>query len=718
MVKDRPCPRSGNYAYFDNLNNRLPNYTSYIAMRKQNTADGLPKGGYRRRITDVNNTSDNGENNRDMENEDMGGADVTNVEAGEVYAQTNERSRVVQNAYRITRSSSKQSTTTYSMPINDDLVKIGTKTSKSLIKIAKSTKTQSTIPRTKKQVQEVKKLEMWSDNALSVYKQTQQIKESYRAPSTMNMLGSEFKKREYQLKKKAKKKNKNTASSSLATDNATSYVVPIPTHVVPTLTHTVSTPTHTIPTPTHAVPTPTRAVPTSTHAVPTPTHAVPTFTHTIPTSTHAIPISTAPSDQEFTARTTLTREQEYMQYHGLCEIYGDTKLESLEMLSETLRLRKSEVEQIPNFEHYVDLYRANNKWHYLESDCSTIYSEAEMQLLESVKWKRAMTNKERNERMRDKVNPHPSSNAFHTRRWNYTCSQLQKMPYECYPSICLEELSSRTQPSFKKQTSPVAKLHQNRSWENNMENYLREIQRKGSFYGVDHKGRTLYAVVDNSFEYQELFKVMTALMEISVVYPQFANPRDDRHKGHGATKVWHTIDWAARGHPEDFCMSRQATGNGSGTKLETIINLTAALERIRCTISATLEAIDVDTYVVYREVVKQATGAYKRILQACEEDVFLGEVFNTGCIGLHRDWLDVKAKLCAMTCHGWFAGGHMCFPDLGIKIPYQPGRLILACTQALEHFLALYVGVRFGMVHCSHEDRLKRVMQKMKEEAQ
>lgn len=300
---------------------------------------------------------------------------------------------------------------------------------------------------------------------------------------------------------------------------------------------------------------------------------------------------------------------------------------------------------------------------------------------------------------------YPHSGRVHTKRWKfYRRNLLQKLPFEQYMDISLEELADRSQQSFNKKSKfrPIG-------WETYMASKLRRLPDRSCF-GIDRNGKSLYVVIKNGISTEEQNQVLSALMNILIQFPeQRPNKRDARHKNNHDVFVYHLIDWCPKGHPDQPCVSKQTLANGRVLAVDSIIQLTQALKRTRIELSAMLEAINPEIYQQMRDdVTYGSTLAYQRLLQTCQEDTYLGEVFNTGCIANHRDWNDIKAGLSGMSCFGHFVGGDLCLPDLGIKIPYQPGTLILLSTQALEHFIGNFSGVRFGMVHCSHMARHKK----------
>jgi hypothetical protein len=116
--------------------------------------------------------------------------------------------------------------------------------------------------------------------------------------------------------------------------------------------------------------------------------------------------------------------------------------------------------------------------------------------------------------------------------------------------------------------------------------------------------------------------------------------------------------------------------------------------------------IDVNMHKQYLAATASSTKAYQRLLRVCEQDVYLGCVLNTGRVRNHRDWSDVFCGLSAMTPLGHFVGGDLVFPQLGVRLVYSSGTLVMCATQAIEHYITAWHGIRIGTVHCSHEARV------------
>lgn len=69
----------------------------------------------------------------------------------------------------------------------------------------------------------------------------------------------------------------------------------------------------------------------------------------------------------------------------------------------------------------------------------------------------------------------------------------------------------------------------------------------------------------------------------------------------------------------------------------------------------------------------------------------------------HRDGVDMVNGWVAMTVFGSFTGGYLCLPDLNIKVPYQPGDVILFRSALLEHYITQFEGTRYSVVFFTKE---------------
>lgn len=77
-------------------------------------------------------------------------------------------------------------------------------------------------------------------------------------------------------------------------------------------------------------------------------------------------------------------------------------------------------------------------------------------------------------------------------------------------------------------------------------------------------------------------------------------------------------------------------------------------------------------------------------------------------VGPHKDPNDARDNWTTTNCWGDFKGGHIVFPELGIKIAQMPGDLILSHAAVLTHFLE---EVQEGERFCNVRFTKKNVLQ-------
>ncbi|MCJ1399612.1 hypothetical protein MMC11_002814 [Xylographa trunciseda] len=87
-------------------------------------------------------------------------------------------------------------------------------------------------------------------------------------------------------------------------------------------------------------------------------------------------------------------------------------------------------------------------------------------------------------------------------------------------------------------------------------------------------------------------------------------------------------------------------------------------------------------------------------------------------VGPHKDSGDVKCGWVATTLEGNWTGGHVIFPELGIKINQKPGSILFARASLLLHGVRqIESGERYCMTHCTKADILKPPPQDGKDKA-
>ena len=70
-------------------------------------------------------------------------------------------------------------------------------------------------------------------------------------------------------------------------------------------------------------------------------------------------------------------------------------------------------------------------------------------------------------------------------------------------------------------------------------------------------------------------------------------------------------------------------------------------------------------------------------------------------VDAHKDRSDVPNGWVAMVCLGDFSGGYLALPDLGVKLDFKPGDIILFRSRLLEHFVTDFEGDRSSIVFVS-----------------
>ncbi|KAK5652931.1 hypothetical protein OQA88_9410 [Cercophora sp. LCS_1] len=69
----------------------------------------------------------------------------------------------------------------------------------------------------------------------------------------------------------------------------------------------------------------------------------------------------------------------------------------------------------------------------------------------------------------------------------------------------------------------------------------------------------------------------------------------------------------------------------------------------------------------------------------------------------HRDIGDVQGGLAGLLTLGRYTAANLCFPQLGIKVPYAPGACAIIRGHGLEHLVQDYSGPRFFVIGTNHE---------------
>ena len=73
-------------------------------------------------------------------------------------------------------------------------------------------------------------------------------------------------------------------------------------------------------------------------------------------------------------------------------------------------------------------------------------------------------------------------------------------------------------------------------------------------------------------------------------------------------------------------------------------------------------------------------------------------------VDAHKDQSDVPNGWVAMVCWDNFSRGYLALLDLGVKLDFKPGDIILFRSRLLEHFVTDFEGERSSMVFFTHEN--------------
>lgn len=282
---------------------------------------------------------------------------------------------------------------------------------------------------------------------------------------------------------------------------------------------------------------------------------------------------------------------------------------------------------------------------------------------------------------------------------------LPTLPFRRYSNVCLDTLAKQTQPAFNKQAKNYSGSE--------LDDYIASQITSTSYrhVAVDKNDRILYLYLPDTIQEHYVERMSLATLNLLLEFPnQFPKSKDRRH--HGATKdvsVYHFLEWSPIGHREQRCVSRQSIANGKTLAMDSIIETTESMENVRDKASVLMAIMDPLMYKAYTSATASATKAYNKILRACQRDIYLGCVINTGRVRNHRDWSDVYCGLSTMTPLGHFVGGDLVFPQLGVRLVYPTRTLVMCSTQAIEHYITEWYGIRVGTVHCSHDDRVSYI---------
>jgi hypothetical protein len=331
---------------------------------------------------------------------------------------------------------------------------------------------------------------------------------------------------------------------------------------------------------------------------------------------------------------------------------------------------------------------------HLASDINHLFSSLDIAQIER-------TTRERLHKMyyRGRKHNHEDEYISHVKR---QACLLQSMPFIRMTDVRKSDFEYQTRQMQQKHLSSF----QGAQLEHYLEHHLPILPNSFSFYVVDMDYKLLYLFFASTVPIPEQRGMYLAALLLAARYPKKAKQHDQRHKYDPLVQTWHLLDWSMCGHPNIGCIAKDALGGGDSFKIEACIKLASSFSQVRMQMTAILEIVAPDQLRIYSETAKNGTIAYKRLLRTFKYDAFLGSVINTGQCAIHRDWKDAFSALSAMTPIGHWIGGDIVLPQLGLRQTYASGDIVICPTQLLQHYITEWRGVRFGTVHCSHNDRL------------
>ncbi|RYP43602.1 hypothetical protein DL768_009845 [Monosporascus sp. mg162] len=97
----------------------------------------------------------------------------------------------------------------------------------------------------------------------------------------------------------------------------------------------------------------------------------------------------------------------------------------------------------------------------------------------------------------------------------------------------------------------------------------------------------------------------------------------------------------------------------------------------------------------------------EKITTSEEDFLSLFALGVNGYTARHADKKDAYLGLAGLCTFARYTGGHLCVPDLGFKVPYQPGACMILRGRSLEHLVKDYSGLRVFVIGTSHDSTKK-----------
>ncbi|RYP42693.1 hypothetical protein DL767_000062 [Monosporascus sp. MG133] len=201
-------------------------------------------------------------------------------------------------------------------------------------------------------------------------------------------------------------------------------------------------------------------------------------------------------------------------------------------------------------------------------------------------------------------------------------------------------------------------------------------------------------------------------------YLRKAHPELDMSKATAATLpnarmcVAHYGSWASQNDPHGRRIMRTmdtrfARGGDQNFSMDLFAQFSrAALGKATEMIRFLMKPLDRAYYDEGIQILSSLTEEEK--ITTSEED-FLS-LFALGVNGYtarHADKKDAYLGLAGLCTFGRYTGGHLCVPDLGFRVPYQPGACTILRGRSLEHLVKDYSGLRVFVIGTSHDTTRK-----------
>lgn len=210
-------------------------------------------------------------------------------------------------------------------------------------------------------------------------------------------------------------------------------------------------------------------------------------------------------------------------------------------------------------------------------------------------------------------------------------------------------------------------------------------------------------------------QVEDAIDELAETFPP-PKPKasDTRHQAFGEAferhgpncGVYHFARWVATGHRgvHDPVLSKDVLSGGA--KHNAVFDFYCKIAPLIQVTSLLFEAVDVDMHLQYLlqyRLKAETTPLYGLTTsrRACFQGLAL---IRNLAAEPHKDKSDFKDGWVVMACFGNFTGGQLIIPHLELRIPFQPGDVVVFRSTLLEHYILPYEGERSSIVFFSHQD--------------